>query len=92
MPTKLGRWCDGVMEALWLVAMIVTPLFFNLFSSRIFEPDKIALLRTLSIFLLVIWIVKLLSEGIDWGYKNRDKNGIEDSFAYHLLSQYWCCL
>ena len=73
MPTKLGRWCDGVMEALWLVAMIVTPLFFNLFSSRIFEPDKIALLRTLSIFLLVIWIVKLLSEGIDWGYKNREE-------------------
>ena len=74
MPTKLGRWCDGMMEALWLAAMVVTPLFFNLFSSRIFEPDKIAILRTLAIFLLTIWIVKVLSEGIDWGFTNHKEN------------------
>jgi hypothetical protein len=40
--TKLSRFCDGIMEAAWLAALIVVPLFFDVYSSRIFEPDKIA--------------------------------------------------
>jgi len=63
MPTKLSRYCEGVIEASWLAAVIVVPVFFNVYSSRIFEPDKITLLRTIALVILAAWIVKLLDEG-----------------------------
>lgn len=63
MPTKLSRYCEGIMEAAWLVAVIVVPVFFNVYSSRIFEPDKIALLRTLALVILAAWLVKLFERG-----------------------------
>lgn len=63
MPTKLSRICDGVMEAAWLAAVIVVPVFFDVYSSRIFEPDKISLLRTLALLILAAWVIKLLEEG-----------------------------
>ena len=47
LSTKLSRYAEGVMEAAWLAAVIVVPVFFNVYSSRIFEPDKITLLRTI---------------------------------------------
>ncbi len=63
MPTKLSRYSEGVMEAIWLAAVIVVPVFFNVYSSRIFEPDKLTILRTLALITLVAWLVKLLEEG-----------------------------
>jgi hypothetical protein len=60
VPTKLTRFADGVMEASWLAAVLLTPVFFNIYSSRIFEPDKIALLRSLALVALAAWLVKLL--------------------------------
>ena len=63
MPTKLSRFCEGIIEAAWLAAVIVVPVFFNVYSSRIFEPDKITLLRTIALVILAAWIVKLLDEG-----------------------------
>ena len=51
------------MEAAWLLALIVTPLFFNVYSSRVFEPDKIALLRSLALIAAAAWLVKLSAEG-----------------------------
>ena len=63
MPTKLSKYCDGIIEAAWLAAVIVVPVFFNVYSSRIFEPDKITLLRTIALVILAAWIVKLLDEG-----------------------------
>jgi tetratricopeptide (TPR) repeat protein len=55
------------MEAAWLAAVILAPLFFNVYSSRIFEPDKITLLRTLALVTLAAWIVKLVDDGrIHW--------------------------
>ena len=41
--TNLDAWCIGVIEAGWLAALTLRPLFFNVFSSRVFEPDKISL-------------------------------------------------
>ncbi len=51
------------MEAAWLLAVLITPVFFNVYSSRIFEPDKITLLRSLALVVLAAWIVKLVEEG-----------------------------
>lgn len=67
MPTKLSRYSEGLIEAAWLAAVIVVPVFFNVYSSRIFEPDKITLLRTLVLVILAAWIIKIIEQGrIRW--------------------------
>ncbi|MFZ6027451.1 MAG: tetratricopeptide repeat protein [Chloroflexota bacterium] len=63
MPTKFSRFCDGVMEAGWIAAIVLAPLFFNVYSSRIFEPDKLTLLRSLALVVLGAWLLKVLFEG-----------------------------
>ena len=63
MPNKISRYCDGIMEACWLLALVLTPLFFNIYSSRVFEPDKITLLRSLALVVVAAWLVKIISEG-----------------------------
>jgi hypothetical protein len=68
MQTKLTRFADGLMEAVWLAAIIIVPVFFNIYSSRIFEPDKIALLRSLTLVGLAAWAAKTIALGRgDWG-------------------------
>ena len=60
--TKLGVFCDKVMEMGWLLALIVTPLFFNVYSSRVFEPDKLTTLRTIAVIMAAAWVVKFIEE------------------------------
>ena len=64
--TKLDRWCDAALEAGWLAALVVAPLFFNVFSSRVFEPDKISLVRTIALTMIVAWLVKVANGGYAW--------------------------
>nr|MBC8264198.1 hypothetical protein [Anaerolineales bacterium] len=47
MQTRLGLFCDKIIEASWLTTAIVTPLFFNWYSNRVFEASKVALLRSI---------------------------------------------
>ena len=61
--TKLSRFAEGLMEAAWLAAIILTPLFFNIYSSRIFEPEKLALLRSLALIIVACWIIIWLETG-----------------------------
>ena len=63
MPTRLSRICDALIEAGWLAALIVTPLFFDTFSNRVFEPDKLHLLRSIALVMAVAWLVQLLDGG-----------------------------
>ena len=60
MRTKISVFCDKVIEAGWLAAVIVVPLFFNVFSDRVFEPDKLTLLRSIALVMAVAWIIKTL--------------------------------
>ena len=69
MPTQLQRFCDAIIEAGWLAALIVTPLFFNVFSNRVFEPDKLSLLRSIALVMVGAWLVKMLDGGL------KAKNG-----------------
>lgn len=79
--SKLSRYCEGVMEAVWLAALIVTPVFFNLYSSRIFEPDKAALLRSLALIALGAWAVKLVDQGgFGRGGARREGRGWRHAF------------
>ena len=63
METRLSRICNAIIEAGWLAALIVTPLFFNTFSNRVFEPDKLHLLRSIALVMAVAWLVQLLDSG-----------------------------
>ena len=60
--TRLSKFCDKVLEMGWLLAVVVTPLFFNVYSSRVFEPDKLTTLRTLALIMAVVWVVKVIEE------------------------------
>jgi tetratricopeptide (TPR) repeat protein len=53
----------------WLLAVIVTPLLFNVYSSRVFEPDKLTTLRTIALVMAVVWLVKVIEER---GHGRRD--------------------
>jgi len=60
--TKLSMFCDKVLEISWLLAVTITPLFFNVYSSRVFEPDKLTTLRTVAVVMAAVWLVKYVEE------------------------------
>jgi tetratricopeptide (TPR) repeat protein/O-antigen ligase len=64
MGTKLNVFCDKVIEAGGLVAVVLVPLFFNPYSQRTFEPDKITLLRSIALVMVLAGLVKVIEE---WG-------------------------
>jgi len=60
--TKLSAFCDKVLEIGWLLAVIITPLFFNIHSGRTFEPDKLTTLRTVAVIMAAVWLVKYVED------------------------------
>jgi tetratricopeptide (TPR) repeat protein len=56
----LSLFCDRIIEAGWLAEAIVVPLFFNVYSSRVFEPDKLSLSRSIALVMAVAWVVRVL--------------------------------
>jgi tetratricopeptide (TPR) repeat protein len=62
--TKLSAFCDKVLEIGWCLALIITPLFFNVYSSRVFEPDKLTAMRTVATIMAAVWLVKRIEEHI----------------------------
>ena len=62
LASKLSLFCDSALEAGWLIGIIITPVFFNVYSSRVFEPDKLTSLRSLAVVMAVLWLVRFLEE------------------------------
>jgi tetratricopeptide (TPR) repeat protein len=60
--SRLSLWCDRFIEAGWLAALIVAPLFFNIYSSRVFEPDKLTTVRAIALVMATAWLVKWIEE------------------------------
>ena len=60
--TRLSAVLDGILEAGWLSAIVVTPLFFNIYSSRVFEPDKLTTLRSIALVMSAVWLVRWVEE------------------------------
>ncbi len=61
------------MEAAWHAALILVPLFFNVYSSRIFEPDKLAILRSLALVILAAWLIRIIDAG--WPQREGEPPG-----------------
>jgi tetratricopeptide (TPR) repeat protein len=61
--TRVEDLCEGIIEAGWLLSLALVPLFFNIFSARSYEPDKIAVLRSLVLVMVAAWLWKVGSGG-----------------------------
>lgn len=93
MPSRLSRYCEGIIEASWLAAILLVPVFFNIYSARIFEPDKIALLRSLALVTLAAWIVKRVEEGrASWPGRRRLGDLLRLPLAAPVLATAAACL
>ncbi len=64
MTTRFALFCDKLLEAGWLAALVVAPLFFDVYSSRVFEPDKISLVRSLALVMIAAWVVRQIEIGL----------------------------
>ncbi len=74
MPSRLSKYADAVMETAWLLALILAPLFFNVYTHRVFEPDKISLVRTMALFGLAAGVIKLFET---WRLGTSKEEGAE---------------
>ena len=63
MRTRLSIFCDKLIEAGWLAALVIVPLFFNIHTNRVFEPDKLSLLRSLALVMAGAWLIRVIE---DW--------------------------
>lgn len=52
---KFARFCDGVLEAGWLAAVLLVPLFFNKASELPFEMAKAGLLWLIALIMAMAW-------------------------------------
>ena len=71
VKTRLGAFCGKLMEAGWLAALVIVPLFFDVYSSRVFEPDKITALRSIAVVMVGAWLIQVIEQGLGSG-KGRD--------------------
>ncbi len=69
--TRFSAILDGILEAGWLAAIIVTPLFFNIYSSRVFEPDKLTTLRSIALVMAAVWLARWVEERAAGGSRPR---------------------
>ncbi|MFN8484067.1 MAG: O-antigen ligase family protein [Anaerolineae bacterium] len=60
MPTRVSLWCSRFIEAGWVAVLLVTPLFFQTATVRVFEPDKMMLVRTIALVMGAAWIVRVI--------------------------------
>jgi tetratricopeptide (TPR) repeat protein len=59
--SKISSFCDKVIEACWLAALVIAPLFINFHSSVSFEPDKSTMVRSIALVMLAAFIIKRAS-------------------------------
>jgi len=57
---RAARLCVLTLEAGWLLAVLVVPVYFNVDDLHIFEPDKAFLLRDVAALLVVLAVLRLL--------------------------------
>jgi tetratricopeptide (TPR) repeat protein len=48
MASRFQAYCEAAAETSWLAAAILIPLFFNISSAEVFEPDKMFMLKILA--------------------------------------------
>lgn len=64
-------------------------MFFNVFSSRVFEPDKISLVRSIALMMLLAWIIKIANGGYLWLPAHTPDHGVTDNSLAGQLRGAW---
>ncbi|MFC1524878.1 O-antigen ligase family protein [Planctomycetota bacterium] len=59
-PTFISLFCDKFIEAGWLAAIFLSAFYMNIYTHRMFEPDKACLIRSIAFLMLVAWLIKKL--------------------------------
>jgi len=75
----LSLFCDACVESACLVLLVAAPLYFNTASNRIFEPDKVALARTIGLVIVGAWLVGWI--------ESRQKPALENSLFQRLRTR-----
>ncbi len=63
VTSRAAQYAARFMEVGWLTALLVVPVFFNVWSDRVFEPDKLSLLRSMALLMAAAGIVWLVERG-----------------------------
>ncbi|MCB9128008.1 MAG: tetratricopeptide repeat protein [Ardenticatenales bacterium] len=63
--TKLSQWAERLAESGWLIALMAVPIFFNPFTERIFEEDKVPLMRSIALVVLLALLIWIVEQGRD---------------------------
>lgn len=59
---RLGGFCSHAIEGGWLACCVAVPLFFNVCTNSVFEPDKIAVFRSIVLVMVLAWIIRVLEK------------------------------
>jgi hypothetical protein len=62
--SRFTAYIERLIESGWLIALVIVPLFFDVYSYRVFEPDKLGLLRTIATLMAALALVLLLENTI----------------------------
>jgi O-antigen ligase/Flp pilus assembly protein TadD len=54
------KWLDRLTGIAWLIAAVFIPLAFNLYSQRVFEPEKAFVVRLVGLLLVVLLSVRIV--------------------------------
>jgi tetratricopeptide (TPR) repeat protein len=82
--SKLSGLCSKIMEVGWLLAVVITPLYFNVHSTRVFEPDKLTMLRSVALVMAGAWAVKWIE------YRARGRKGTDLTWRTPLVLPTLC--
>ena len=81
MRTKLSEFCDGLIEAGGLAAVILLPAYMSIYSARIFEMSKSALLRSIALVMLLAWLVGAVERWQSTRSKEEDRGMLQQALG-----------
>ena len=64
--TGATRFADGLLEAGWLLALLVVPAFFDPYSGHAFDPDKAMVVRLIALVMAAAGLVRALEAWPRW--------------------------
>jgi hypothetical protein len=62
--SRFTAYIEKLIESGWLIALVIVPLFFNVYSYRVFEPDKLGLYRTIATMMAALALVLVIENRI----------------------------
>ena len=64
--TGAARFADGLLEAGWLLALLLVPVFFDVYSRHPFDPDKAMVLRLIALVMAAAGLVRAVEGWRGW--------------------------